>query len=170
MSELPVGFWVALVAMCIGLAGVVLPGVPGVGLIWIVALIYAIAEGFTAIDPLTFIVLTVLAAVGVTSDLWMSQAGGKLAGASWKALLASIGLGLVGVLVGLLLGIAWAAPLGITGAILGIVLVEYHYRQDWRETIRAGAGWMAGCLLSGAVQLLVSVLMILIFAWQVWRG
>ena len=108
-------FWVTLVVMVIGLAGVILPGVPGVGLIWIAALVYAIAEGFATIDPITFVVLTVLAAVGVTSDIWVSQTGGKLAGASWKALLAGIGLGLVGALIGLIFGVAGFVPGGIIG-------------------------------------------------------
>ncbi len=163
-------FWVTLVVMIIGLAGVVLPAVPGVGLIWIAALVYAIAESFATIDPLTFAVLTVLGAAGVTSDIWTSQVGGRLTGASWKALLAGVGLGIVGFLVGLLAGGIGAVPGGIVGALLGILLVEYIERQDWKEAARAGAGWLAGCLLSGAVQLFVSLAMILIFVWQALRG
>ncbi len=163
-------FWAALAAMVIGLAGVVLPGVPGVGLIWLAALIYAIAERFATIDPLTFAALTVLGIVGVTSDIWTSQVGGRLAGASWKALLASIGLGLAGGLIGLLFWGVGALPGAAIGALLGIVLVEYHYRRDWREAAQAGAGWAIGCLLSMAVQLAVSMMMILLFVWQALEG
>lgn len=163
-------FWAALAAMGIGLVGVVLPGVPGVGLIWLVALVYAIAERFATIDPLTFAALTVLGIVGVTSDIWTSQVGGKLAGASWKALLASMGLGLVGGLIGLLFWGVGAVPGAAIGALLGIVLVEYQHRRDWQEAMRAGAGWAIGCLLSMAVQLAVSVMMILLFVWQALAG
>ncbi len=163
-------FWVTLVVMAIGLAGVILPGVPGVGLIWIAALIYAIAEGFATIDPITFAVLTVLAAAGVTADIWVSQTGSKLGGASWQALLASVGLGLLGTVIGFFFGGIGALPGGVIGAILGIVLVEYHYRRDWNEVLRVGTGWAIGCLLSGAVQLLFSLIMILLFVWQALRG
>lgn len=163
--------WVALVVMLIGLLGVILPGVPGVGLIWIAALVYAIAEGFTVIDPLTFIVLTILAALGVTSDIWVSQAGGKVAGASWQAMLASLGLGLVGALIGLFFGGVGALPGAIIGALLGVILVEYYHRQDWKDAARAGGGWMVGCLVSGVVQLIVSLLMIFMFVWQfIWQA
>ncbi len=163
-------FWVALAVMGIGLAGVVLPAIPGVGLIWAAALAYAIAEGFATIDPITMIVLTLLGAIGVTADIWVSQAGGKLGGASWQALLAGLGLGAVGFVIGLLVGGIGALPAGMIGTLAGILLVEYLRRKDWKETVRVGAGWAAGCLLSGVVQLLVSLLMILIFVWQVLRG
>jgi uncharacterized protein YqgC (DUF456 family) len=163
-------FWVTLGVMFIGVLGVLLPAVPGVGLIWIVTLIYAIAEGFATIDPITFAVLTLMGAAGVTADIWVSQTGGKLGGASWQALLASLGLGLVGFLVGLIFGGVGAVPGGVIGALLGILLVEYHHRQDWREALRAGAGWVAGCVLSGFIQLFISLAMILLFAWQALRG
>jgi uncharacterized protein YqgC (DUF456 family) len=54
--------------------------------------------------------------------------------------------------------------------LLGILLVEYLRRGDWKETVRVGAGWAAGCLLSGVVQLFVSLTMILIFVWQALGG
>jgi uncharacterized protein YqgC (DUF456 family) len=163
-------FWITLAVMLIGLVGVLLPGVPGVGLIWIVVLVYALAEGFATIDPITFVVMTLLGAAGVTADVWVSQTGGKLGGASWQALLASLGLGAVGFLIGLIFGGIGAVPGGLIGALLGIVLVEYDRRKDWKDALRAGAGWMAGCLLSALVQLLISLAMILLFAWQALKG
>lgn len=163
-------FWLALAVMLIGLVGVVLPGVPGVGLIWMAALVYALAEGFATIDPITFVMLTVLAAAGVTADIWVSHAGSKLGGASWQALLAGLGLGAIGFIIGLLSGGIGAVPGGMIGTLLGIAIVEYLRRKDWTQVARAGAGWLVGCLLSGAVQLFVSVTMILLFAWQVLRG
>ncbi|MBN1177866.1 MAG: DUF456 domain-containing protein [Anaerolineae bacterium] len=163
-------FWIALVVMAVGLVGVILPVVPGVGLIWGVALIYAIAESFATIDPFTFATLTVLAALGITADIWVSHAGGKLGGASWKALLAGAGCGALGFVIGLFFGGIGAIPLGIIGTILGILLVEYKERQDWKEAAQASAGWAAGCLFSGVIQLFLSLTMILIFVWQVIRG
>jgi len=163
-------FWVALAAMAIGLIGVILPVIPGVGFIWLVVLVYAIAERFATIDPLTFAVLTVLGATGFSADLWMSQAGAKAGGASIWSLLVGLLLGAIGAIVGLaFLGVG-AMPGAIIGAVLGVFLAEWYKRKDWREAFKAGGGWLGGCTLSGGVQFLIGALMILIFVWQVLRG
>ena len=163
-------FGIALAAMIVGMIGVILPVVPGVGFIWLVVLVYAVAERFTAIDPLTFIVLTILGVVGFTADLWMSQAGAKAGGASIWSLLAGLLLGAVGAIVGLaFLGVG-AIPGAIVGAVAGVILAEYYRRKDWREAFKAGGGWLVGCTLSGGVQFFIGVLMIVIFVWQALRG
>ncbi len=159
-------FWLTLGVMALGLIGVMIPILPGLELIWIAALIYAIAERFATIDPLTFIALTILAAIGITASIWASHLGSKLGGASWQALLAGLGLGALGFIVGLIAGGIGALPAGLIGAFVGILLVEYHRRKDWKETARAGTGWLVGCLLSGAVQFIVGITMILLFVWQ----
>jgi uncharacterized protein YqgC (DUF456 family) len=174
-------FWAALIAMLVGLLGVFLPLVPGVGFIWLVALTYAIAEGFATIDPITFAALTILGAVGVTSDIWMSKLGAKLGGASFQALLAGLGLGILGAIVGMVLGLVGflagtplleigAIPLAIVGALLGVFLVERHIHDDWREALKACGGWLIGCALSGIVQGGISIMMILLFVWQAMKG
>ncbi|OQY19238.1 MAG: hypothetical protein B6I35_12000 [Anaerolineaceae bacterium 4572_32.2] len=169
--ELPEwAFVAALIAMFVGIIGVILPVVPGVGFIWIVVLIYAIAEKFATIDLITFTVLTILGVIGFTADLWMTQVGAKAGGASPFSLLVGFLLGTVGALVGaIFLGVG-AIPGAIVGAIAGVVIAEYHRREDWNEAFKAGGGWAAGCLLSGGVQFLIAILMILIFVWQVLRG
>ncbi len=162
-------FWVAVVALIIGLIGVILPVIPGVGFIWIVILIYAILERFATIDLLTFGVLTILGAIGVTADVWMTQVGAKAGGASPWSLLVGLLLGVVGAVIGTLF-VVGTIPGAIIGAIAGVVIAEYHRREDWNEALKSGGGWAAGCLLSGAVQLVIAILMILIFVWQALRG
>ncbi len=163
-------FWVTLVVMLIGLVGTVVPVLPDVVLIWLAALAYAVAEGFATIDPITFAAITLLGAIGITTEIWVSQLGGKLGGASWQALLAGMGLGAVGFVVGLFVGGIGALPAALVGALAGVVLVEYLRRRDWKETARAGAGWVAGCLVSGGIKLLLGLAMILLFVWQATKG
>lgn len=163
-------FWVALVVMLVGLIGTVVPILPDVVLIWLAALVYAIAEGFATIDPITFAAITVLAAIGLTTEIWVSQLGGKLGGASWQALLAGMGLGALGFAVGLFVGGIGALPAAILGTLAGVLLVEYLRRRDWKETARAGAGWLAGCLVSGGIKLLLGLMMVLLFVWQATKG
>ncbi len=163
-------FWLTLGVMVVGLIGTVIPFLPGVELIWLAALIYAIAERFATIDPLTFAALTALAAIGITANIWASHLGSRLGGASWQALLAGLGLGAAGFIVGLFVGGIGAVPGGLIGALVGVLLVEYHQRKDWKEVARAGTGWLAGCLLSGLIQMILGMMMILLFIWQgLWR-
>ena len=159
-------FWLTLGVMVVGLIGTVIPVLPGVELIWLAALVYAIAERFATIDPLTFAALTALAATGITANIWASHLGSRLGGASWQALLAGLGLGAVGFLLGLFVGGIGAVPGGLIGALVGVLLVEYSRRKDWRGAARAGTGWLVGCLLSGFIQMMVGMVMIMIFVWQ----
>jgi len=163
-------FWFALVAMVIGWLGVILPVIPGVGFIWFTALVYAIAERFATIDPLTFIVLTLLTGISLSADLWMSQIGARAGGASPK----SMGIGLLGGLIGAAVGFFFlgigAVPGTIIGALAGVIIAEWREREDWKEAFKVGSGWLAGCALSRVLQLVIATLMILLFTWQVWRG
>lgn len=158
--------WLTLGVMVVGLIGTMVPVLPGVELIWLAALVYAIAERFATIDPLTFAGLTALAAIGITANIWASHLGSRLGGASWQALLAGLGLGAGGFILGLFVGGIGAVPAGLIGALAGILLVEYSRRKDWRGAARAGTGWLVGCLLSGCIQMAVGMVMILIFVWQ----
>ena len=160
-------FWVALVAMVLGLFGVLLPIFPDVVFIWVVILIYAIADGFASIGPLTFILLTALGLLGFSAEFWMSQAGAKASGASNWSILAGILLGALGAAVGFIFFGIGAVPGAILGALAGLVVVEWYQRRDWNKTLKVVGGWLIGYILSIGVQLSICVLMILIFAWQV---
>jgi uncharacterized protein YqgC (DUF456 family) len=154
---------VALVLMFIGLLGVILPLVPGIVLVYLAALLYAVIEGFAKIGPITLAVLTVLALVGVTADLWVSSLGAKVGGASVWALLGGLILGLVGL-------IFFSLPGAILGSVLGVIMVEMGRVGDWRKVLKSGGGWLIGWLLSTVVQLSLALIMIAIFLWQVRQG
>jgi len=159
-------FWLALIAMVVGLAGTVLPALPGIALIWIAAAIYAFAEGFATLTPLAFGVMTILAAIGLVSDFFLTQAATRVSGASRKAALAGVVGGIIGFVLGSFIGGIGAAPGGIIGALGGVVAVEYLNRKNLRDAIRAGGGWLAGCLASRVAQFLIALAMVVIFVWQ----
>jgi len=159
-------FWLALVAMVVGLAGTVLPALPGIALIWIAAAIYAFAEGFATLTPLVFGMMTILAAIGLVSDFFLTQVATRASGASRKAALAGVVGGIVGFVLGSFIGGIGAAPGGIIGALGGVVAVEYLNRKNLRDAMRAGGGWLAGCLASRLAQFLIALAMVVIFVWQ----
>lgn len=163
-------FWVALAAMVIGLFGVFVPLVPDIAFIWLVILVYALAEGFATIGPFTFVVLTVLGALGFSAEYWMSQAGAKVGGASGWSLLVGVLTGALGLVVGLIFFGIGAIPGAIAGTLIGLVGSEWYRRRDWRTALRVVAGWLVGYLLSIGVEFSIGMAMILIFVWQALAG
>ena len=163
-------FYLAILLLLLGLAGVVLPALPGVGLMWVVVLVYAIAERFATIDPLSFTVLTLLGFAGATSDFWLGQLGAQVAGASvWSTVWGTVGA-LLGGLIGFLFAGLGAVPGMWIGSVLGVLLNEYRERRDWRAAWKAVTGLAIGSVLSIAVETVIGLAILAIFVWQVLRG
>lgn len=152
-----------LLAMLIGLIGIVLPVIPGTIVIFVAALIYALVEGFHIVGWPTLVVLGLLTLVATTADLWASSVGAKVGGASgWSVVVGLVG-GLVGFVVLNLLG-------AILGAILGVLLTEIIRVGDLKHAFKAGGGWILGWVLSTVVQLGIGLVMVAIFVWQIVQG
>jgi uncharacterized protein YqgC (DUF456 family) len=177
---------VTLIIMLIGLAGSVLPGLPGVPLIFLSALVYAIATDFEVVGGLVMALLGVFAAIALVADFFATTYGARRFGASgWGTAGGAIG-GIVGALVGaLFLGIGALFGL-IFGTIGGVFLGEYLKRRgdersgepggeqsrvrrartergDWRRASRAAGGVFVGYLVSAVVQGLLGLLSVIIF-------
>jgi uncharacterized protein YqgC (DUF456 family) len=163
-------FWLAIALFVLGLFGVVMPALPGVGLIWVVILIYAAAERFATIDPLSFVVLTLLGIIGVTADIWLQQLGAKVAGASFRSTIWGLAGALAGGLIGLIFGGVGALPGMWIGTMIGVLVSEYIERGSVKAALKAVVGVAVGSAISVAVQLAVALAMIGIFVWQVVRG
>jgi uncharacterized protein YqgC (DUF456 family) len=152
-----------LIAMLVGLIGIVLPVIPGTVVIFLAALFYALIEGFQTLGLPTLVALGLMTLVATTADIWASSIGAKVGGASgW-----SVVVGLVGGLVGF---IAFSLPGAIIGALLGVLLTEIVRLGDWRQALKAGGGWALGWALATVMQLGLGVTMVAIFVWQVLKG
>ncbi len=163
-------FTIAMMVMIIGLVGVILPVVPGLVLIWLGALGFAIAEKFASIDPLTFAFITIMTLIGVSADIWMTQLGGRLGGASFRSQLMGVAGGIIGALLFLVFGGISAGVGAIIGSIAGVFGAEWFRYRDWGRAIRSGAGWLLGWIASTLLQLTVGGLVIALFVWQAFRG
>lgn len=159
-------FGLSVAFIIIGLIGVILPVLPGVLLIWLAVLFYAMMAGFEAINPFVFAILTIIALVTGTSEIWMSLLGAKTGGASWRAMI----YGVLGSFVGFVIGTLFIVG-GLIGAVggyaLGILLGEYQKHQDWNIAIKASVGGLAGWGVATAVQLGGGLLILIIFVWRV---
>jgi uncharacterized protein YqgC (DUF456 family) len=151
------------IIMLVGLIGIVLPIIPGTVLIFVAALLYALVERFQAVGWPTLLVLGLLTILATSADIWASSIGAKVGGASgWSVV--------VGLLAGLAGFVVFSLPGAILGAILGVLLTEIIRVGDWRQALKAGSGWLVGWILSTVFQLVIGLIMVAIFVWQVAEG
>ena len=164
-------FGAAVAFILVGLVGVIVPILPGVLLIWLTVLAYAIVEGFNSIDWVTFVVITLIALVTGTADIWMALFGSKSGGASFLSMVygvigAVIGffvLGAIAPLVGSLFG-------GILGYSAGVLLGQYQKQRDWNLALKASLGGLAGWGIATVIQLGGGLHILALFVWQVLKG
>ena len=173
---------VTLIIMLVGLLGSALPGLRGVPLIFLSALVYAIATGFEVVGGLVIALLGVFAAIALVADFVATTYGARRFGASsWGTAGGAIG-GIVGALVGaLFLGIGSLFGL-ILGTVGGVFLGEYLKRRqgaragtqstepssqtssgDWRRASRAAGGVLIGYVASAIMQGFLGLLSVITF-------
>ena len=149
--------------MLIGLAGIVLPALPGVILIFAGLALAAWAEGFQYVGAGTLTILGVLSLLAWSLDWLAGSLGARHFGASRHAI--------VGAMLGALVGIFFG-PLGIlVGPFLGAVIGELLARRDLGQAGRAGVGAWLGLLLGVVAKLAISITMIgLYLSVRIWRA
>lgn len=155
-----IGISLAIVFILIGIVGAFVPVLPGSLLVWFTILIYAIFDGWTAITPLVFIIMTIIAAITGTANIWLSLLGAKTGGASGQSLVLGIIGGIIGLFVFALIG-------SIVGYALGIIVGEYLKHKDWNLALKASFGGLAGWGISTAIQAGGSIIILILFLWRV---
>lgn len=156
-------FALALVLMLVGLAGAVLPALPGTPLIFAVAVGHRLLVGPSGAQTWVLVVLGLFAIVALGADYAATILGARKLGATR--------LGMVGAVVGGLAGLFFV-PVGVlVGPFLGAFAFEYFGGREWKESARAGAGATLGLLLGAVGKLACGVGMMLLFAVNVlWRA
>ena len=149
---------VALV-MAVGVAGTVVPLVPGLGLVVAAAAGYGLAEGFGDVGLLAMVVIVVLALAGTAAGVVLPSRAAGHTGASRASLLA----GAVGAVIGFFAVPVVGLPLG--GA-AGIYLAERLRSGDgataWRSTRATLKGFGLGALAQLAAALAI------VLTWVGW--
>ncbi|HEX5851205.1 MAG TPA: DUF456 domain-containing protein, partial [Rubrobacter sp.] len=161
-----------IVLMAVGLVGCVVPGLPGVTLIFLSALLYAILTDFETVGTLVLVILFVLAALAFLTDFVATSYGARRFGASnWGTVGGAVG-GIVGAVAGLVFAGVGSLFGLILGSIAGVFIGEYLRRQrrgdqerqstDWRRASRAAGGVIVGYLASAVIQGLLGLASIII--------
>ena len=145
----------AVVLVVIGLAGTVLPVIPGALLVFAGLFAAAYADGFTRVGALGLTIIGVLGALSFVADFVASLLGAKRVGASPQALFgAAIGGG-----VGLFFGL----PGMVLGPFVGAVGGEFLARRRLSQAGKVGLGTWLGLVASAVLKVIIAFMMIATF-------
>jgi uncharacterized protein YqgC (DUF456 family) len=151
--------WVvlAVVLVCLGLAGSVLPALPGVPLVFSGLLLAAWAGDFEQVSWITLVVLGLLTVASFVIDLVATALGAKRVGAT-KLAIAGAALGTLG---GLFLGL----PGLVLGPFVGAVAGELMSHGQVQQATRAGLATWVGLIFGTLAKLALVFTMLGVFAF-----
>jgi uncharacterized protein len=148
--------WALVVALIVvGIAGTVLPALPGAILVFGGIALAAWIDDFTRIPVWLLAVLAVLTAAAWAVDYFAAMAGAKRAGASRLALLGA----LLGTVAGIVTGIWGLLFMPLVGAAIG----EYAAQRDLRRAGKVGLATWLGLLLGTAAKVAIVFAMVGVF-------
>jgi len=148
--------WIgAAVLSLAGLAGMVLPALPGAPLLFAGLFCAAWAENFIFVGRWTLLTLALLAALSYLVEFLASLVGAKRFGASRKALIGAATGGLVGLLFGV--------PGIILGPFIGAVAGELLELRSIGQAGLVGIGTVIGLAVGVAGKLAIGMTMLGLF-------
>jgi uncharacterized protein YqgC (DUF456 family) len=160
MGMTAVGIVVALLFL-LGVAGSVLPFLPGAPLVFVGAFVYAVATGFDPVGPGRLAILGGLAALAYLLAYVGAAVGARRFGTS--------GWGVVGAVVGATVGVFFA-PVGLLlGPLLGATAAELIRTRAAGPSLRGGVGAVIGFAVGVVGHFALAVAMIALFLWWVWQ-
>ncbi|MDP3741229.1 MAG: DUF456 domain-containing protein [bacterium] len=145
---------IAGILVVLGVAGAILPFLPGPPLSLAGLLIYGFATGFEKMSVTVVIVFAALTLLTIILDVFAPAMGAKGHKASHH--------GVVGSIIGAFAGLFLLGPLGIIlGPFIGGFLGEYLKRHDpqkaWHTAVGAFVGFLWGTLARFAVSLAMAI-------------
>jgi uncharacterized protein len=150
--------WIAAgVAVLLGLAGMVLPLLPGTPLLFGGLWLAAWLDGYSKVSVTVVVVLGVMALLAWAVDYVAAALGVKRAGAS--------GMAMAGAGIGALVGLFAGLPGLILGPIVGAMAGEWIARKDQAQATRAGLAAGLSFIAAIAVKIGIAVAMLGTFAF-----
>jgi uncharacterized protein YqgC (DUF456 family) len=141
-----------------GLAGTIIPALPGVPLVFLGLFLGAWIDDFAVVGWATIGVLAVLAVIAWVVDFVAGAAGARYLGASSRAFWGAT----IGAIVGIFFGFAGM----LIGPFLGAVIGELSGGTNMLNSGRAGVGAWLGMVVATAVKLGIVFLMLGIFIFR----
>ena len=138
-----------------GLAGTVLPVLPGTVRVWGGIVLGAWIDDFTRVGVTTLAVVTVLAVLAWGLDYVAGLMGAKKAGASKLALLGAA----AGTVVGLFMGLVGVLFMPLVGAAAG----EYLAQKNQARAVKVGIATWVGIMVGLIAKVVLAFIMVGIF-------
>lgn len=159
MDLQPLYYAIAAILVLIGIAGTILPALPGLPLVFAGMLLGAWAGGFEYIGIPVLVVLALLTLVSLLVDFWATALGAKRVGASRLAVAGAV----IGTFVGIFFGFIGLFACPFIGALAGELV---HSRRVGHAT-RVGLGTWLGIVLGTVLKLALAFTMVGLFllAW-----
>ncbi|MBY0399511.1 DUF456 domain-containing protein [Myxococcota bacterium] len=148
--------WILCTALIlVGLAGAVLPALPGTAFVLAGIVLGAWIDGFTRVGVGTLAVIATLGVLSSVLDYVAGMLGARRVGASRLALVGAA----AGTIVGVFLGFVGVLFMPLVGAAVG----EYAARRDERRALEVGAATGLALVAAMLVKIAIAFVMVGIF-------
>lgn len=148
--------WIlGVLLVTVGLAGIVLPALPGHVLIFAGLVVAAWANDFREVGVVTLGIIGVIAAASYAVDFVAAALGAQRVGASPRAV--------AGAALGTLFGLPFGLPGVVFGPLAGAILGELSVHRDVRRAGHVGLAAWIGFVVGTAVKVALAFIMIGIF-------
>ena len=154
--------WYVLGALliAIGLAGAIVPVLPGIPLIFGGIWLIARVDHYSHLGVWWLTGIALVGAVGLAMDVLAAALGAKRVGASPRAVW--------GALLGTLIGLFFGLPGLLLGPFFGAVLGELSAGNSMQRVTRVGVSTWVGLLIGTIIKLVSSVTMVALFGAGWW--
>lgn len=138
-----------------GIAGLLLPALPGIVLVFAGLVVAAWAENFVYVGQGTLLFLLALCILGYGIDFLAGALGASRYGAGKYSI--------IGAAIGAVAGMFFGLPGILLGPFIGAVAGELYVRRDLRAAGRAGFGAWVGLVAGTAAKIAITFMMIGVF-------
>ena len=153
---------ISLILVIAGVAGTILPFVPGMLLVLGGIALYAIGTGFSVISPWLLAILLVIGLTGLALDFLGNALGARRFGATRAGMIGAV----LGLLAGLILLGPFLGPLAIVvGPLLGAAAGELLQGREPRVAFRSGFGAVIGTLFGTLAEFIIALILA---GWFIW--
>ncbi len=154
---------ITLFALLVGLAGLFIPIFPGLTVMWLSTLVYAVVqslnESMTWFDWVLFALITLLMLGGNIVDNIIIAQQVREKEVPWSSII-------IGFLAGIIASIFFTPLVGILAAPFGLFAAEYYRLKNRKAAIDSTKAWMAGWGMSLAARIVIGFVMVGL--WMIW--